>query len=247
MNWNKLKTFLIVLFSALNIILIITMLAKDYKETVIPQQTIQDTVDVLKKRGISLDKSIIPERSKNMEGFSMQTLKFEGLSVDVKYPGGEIFELSVPYKAHSLSEVKGLLEKLGILYAEFTTDGKSLKNLRAFESIDDFRIFGNFLDITVLEDKVNIRGKWLVPSVTEGEREDMAEPCQITSILIEFISNPDRPQGNITIRNVDFGYFAPSYTLTDRVETFTVVPCWEITLDTGDKFYYDARNGEYLK
>jgi len=76
MNWNKLKTFLIVLFSALNIILIITMLTKDYKEAVIPQQTIQDTVDVLKKRGITIDKAIIPERSKNMEGFA--TLDSDG-------------------------------------------------------------------------------------------------------------------------------------------------------------------------
>lgn len=247
MNWNKLKTFLIVLFSALNIILIITMLTKDYKEAVIPQQTIQDTVDVLKKRGITIDKAIIPERSKNMEGFSMQTLNFDSLPVKVTYSGGEMFEISVSQKISTIKELKDLLVKLGIQYAEFVSDEKDLKNLKAVEAIDDFMIFGNFLDVSVTADKVDIKGKWLVPSGTEGEYEDKAEPCQVTSVLIEFISNPDRPQGNIKISNMEFGYFAPGYTLTENVQSFIVVPCWEITLDTGEKFYYDARNGEYLK
>lgn len=247
MNWNKLKTFLIVLFSALNIILIITMLTKDYKEAVIPQQTIQDTVDVLKKRGITIDKAIIPERSKNMEGFAMQTLKLDSPQIKVTYPGGELFEITVSQKISSLKELTSLLERLGIQYTEFVSDIKDLKQLKAVETIDDFRIFGNFLDVSVTADKVNIKGKWLVPSGVEGEDEDKAEPCQVTSILIEFISNPDRPQGKIKIKNMEFGYFAPGYTLTEKVQSFIVVPCWEITLDTGEKFYYDARNGEYLR
>lgn len=247
MNWNKLKTFLIVLFSALNIILIITMLTKDYKEAVIPQQTIQDTVDVLKKRGITIDKSIIPDKSKNMEGFSMQTLKLDSLPAKVTYPGGELFDVTVPQKISSFKELKALLERLGIQYAEFVSDNADMKNLKAIETIDDFRIFGNYLDVNVLDDSVSIRGKWLVPSASDGESDGDIRPCQVTSILIEFISNPDRPQGKIKINKMEFGYFTPGYTLTDSVQSFIVVPCWEITLDTGEKFYYDARNGEYLR
>lgn len=247
MNWNKLKTFLIVLFSALNIILIITMLTKDYKETVVPQTTIQDTVEILNKRGISIDKSIIPDRAKNMEGFPMQTIDFDRIPYRISHHSGGVFEFSVPIEIDTVKEVKKLTEKLGIGYAEFTSDASDIKNIRAVQVIDDYTIFGNYLDIEVLDKIVKVKGEWLNPSNHTLENEDEVEPSQVTSILMEFISNPDRPQGNITIKNIQFGYFAPEYTLSEEIQTMTVVPCWEIALDTGENFYYDARNGEYLK
>ena len=130
MNWNKLKTFLIVLFSALNIILIITMLTKDYKETVVPESTIQDTVDVLGKRGISIDRKIIPDRAKNMEGFMMQTIDFAHISDKVSYLGGGEFEINLSHKAASLKDVKTLLAKMGIQYAKFQGDTKDITKIK---------------------------------------------------------------------------------------------------------------------
>lgn len=247
MNWNKLKTFLIVLFSVLNIILIITMLTKDYKEAVVPQITIQDTVEILEKRGISVDKEIIPDRAKNMEAFSMQTLNFAGVPYKVSYPGGEIFEISIPEKAGSIKDIKKLMSGLGIQYAEIQGDGKDTANIRAIQVIDSFTIFSNYIDVKSGDNGITIRGRWLTPSNDPLDNDDTIEPSQVTSVLIEFISNPDRPQGNIKISRIQFGYYAPGYTLTENVQSFTVVPCWEISLDSGERFYYDARNGEYLK
>jgi regulatory protein YycI of two-component signal transduction system YycFG len=71
MNWGKLKNFLIGLFLIINIFLVITMITQERKNTLIPVQTINDTVSVLEKNDILVDASIIPTDVKNISEFTV--------------------------------------------------------------------------------------------------------------------------------------------------------------------------------
>lgn len=247
MNWNKMKTFLIVLFSLINIFLIITMLTKDYKEAVVPQETINDTVEILFNRGISIDKELIPDTTNNMESFSMQTMDFTKLSDDVRIVGSREFDFFMSGEIEDAQDVEDMLEERGIVYVDFVGDTKDITSLSAQEVIDGYKIFGSYLEISVSDGVANVKGSWLTPSSEPHVSKDESEPVHVPGILIDYISNPDRPQTPHSITAIDFGYYVPRYELGAEVQKLTAHPCWRITTDSGQSFHYDSRNGEYLK
>ena len=61
-NWEKLKTFLIVLFTVLNVFLIAFTLVQNSKYSVISDETVSDTVKILKSKNIS-----VPEYVKTVD------------------------------------------------------------------------------------------------------------------------------------------------------------------------------------
>jgi len=61
MNWSRTKTWLIVLFVGINLFLIITLIRNNIALSTISEQTVQDTVAVLERNGISVDAQIMPK------------------------------------------------------------------------------------------------------------------------------------------------------------------------------------------
>lgn len=61
MNWSGAKSWLIVLFAAINIFLIFTLIQINTQSSAIDKQTISDTVNILKKSDITVNPDIIPD------------------------------------------------------------------------------------------------------------------------------------------------------------------------------------------
>lgn len=67
MNWGRAKTILIVLFLAIDILLLSLLIYMDRNEKNISEKNIKETVSILKERGITISEEIIPrERKKNI-------------------------------------------------------------------------------------------------------------------------------------------------------------------------------------
>lgn len=83
-----------------------------------------------------------------------------------------------------------------------------------------------------------IYGSWFIP-VKQGHMSKILSLRSAVSILIDFITNPIRPQEQVSITGLRSGYAI--YENTQYHRTIILVPVWQITLDNGLSYCLDAR------
>ncbi|MBZ4647318.1 MAG: hypothetical protein JG777_2807 [Clostridia bacterium] len=66
MYWSRVKTILIILFLCINIFLLVSMMVSVNRTITISSETVEDTVQVLKKNNIEIEKNIIPTKMHNL-------------------------------------------------------------------------------------------------------------------------------------------------------------------------------------
>ena len=245
MNWEKLKTFLIVLFSAINVFLIVTMIATNRSANTIPKQTIQDTVKILKANNINIDENIIDDEVKNMGEITVKPItKSDDYSKNISKSDGVEFEMVFDRAVLNDKDMKSLLSKGGFDEYEISksfSDGYGI----AQQCIKGYRIFDSRLEVKSQGQKSTISGIWFDPQSLPKKSDNNTNIVILPSILINLISNVNRPQTEITISSIDYGYCI-AYSGADAV-LYTATPCWRFVTDGGMEFYYDARTGEYIK
>ncbi|NLY43337.1 MAG: hypothetical protein GX066_05085 [Clostridiaceae bacterium] len=72
MNWSKVKTIMIILFLCINIFLVISLITSRYESVTIRSETLEDTVEILQKNSIIVDRSIIPTKMENLPLLQME-------------------------------------------------------------------------------------------------------------------------------------------------------------------------------
>lgn len=245
MNWEKLKTFLIVLFSAINIFLIVTMITNTKKSTTIPRTTIQDAVSILYENGITVNESIIPDKVINMEDITVKPITrsddFSGLITKTE---GIRFFIESNESVSTNQEMKRLLSKNKF------RGYKILKNFlngsgSVIQLIKKYPLFDACIDIKSSNGKTYIDGIWFQLQSHPKKGSDNSNVVIVPSILIDFINNEDRIKDKQTITSIDYGYHIWGNDSSSVL--YTAVPCWKIALDNGQEFFYNARSGEYLK
>ena len=73
MEWHRVKTILIALFSIINIGLLLNITYTDYALKNISDKTLEDIVHVMEERGVLIDKKIIPAKKIEMKKFVLET------------------------------------------------------------------------------------------------------------------------------------------------------------------------------
>ncbi len=66
MNWSKVKTILIVLFLGVNIFLLTSMMISANKTIMISSETLDNTIEILNKNNIEIDRELIPKKVENL-------------------------------------------------------------------------------------------------------------------------------------------------------------------------------------
>ena len=245
MNWEKLKTFLIVLFSIINIFLITMKIATSSENVSIPRSTISDTVSVLSKNNIKINESVIPDKVKNMDDITLKPVTMvDGFLPNDAYIDSMSFEFDSGTVISTQQELKKLLSSCKFKKYR-VLKGFSHKSAKIVQLIKGYPIFDAELDIECKKDKTKISGAWFKAQTYPKKSLDSVSSATITGILIDFINNPARGEGEQTIKTIDYGYTV-SKPENDNV-LYTAVPCWKIELDNGEKFFYNARNGEYIE
>lgn len=258
MEWSRVKSILICVFVAVNIFLIAVYIKGSTTEITVDAQTVENTVAVLKNSNISIDKSIIPVKSSDMQVFNISSAKPSVseyacvLWENAKENGCDYFNPdycktegdTVIYTASehgNITEVKKNIKNTGVL---------DKFNYRCEETDDS-------LEYKIVFDNCYVEDIWVKAALSNGTVTVTVKNClggtiseagyctvkTAPEILIAFAA-AIKPKNPITVISMEKAYIAGSR--TGEIRTVTVSPVWKITAADNAVYYIDMRNGDLL-
>lgn len=244
-NWEKLKTFLIVLFAVLNVFLIAFTLVQNSKYSVISDETVSDTVKILKSKNINISADKIDRKQ-----VGLNVIALKNAVVSHNFPSGfsrgdeKTFSVETDGNLSSEGEIKKVLGSIGLKGEnEIVLNDKSAV---VYLKTGGFPVFDVSLNLTEQNGKVKISGSWYFAENKPKKSSDTSEVVSLTGILIDF-SNIAQFDGEINVDKIELGYYiSESNRLLERLNV-TAAPCWKISSSDGKCYYFNARNGEFLK
>lgn len=177
-----------------------------------------------------------------------KTLSFSGNMIDFTdqspdNPPGDFTEDNV--EKYCLEEMK----KLGINYKIYVYAGLNFSDnsVKAIFSplIGNYEFFDSFISFDVTKDGISaMQGKNILLSKTVPSIS--TKVFDINSILLELCSNPaassEQPNAIISIR---LGLYIGGG--EERYTNVLAIPAWQIAMQNGSIFYFDARNGNFIE
>jgi len=259
MNLGRVKSFLIYLFLAINIYLIVSLvMSMDFR---IDDSTIKNTVAILENNNISVDKDIIPKKSKNLKNIETTNIVYtDAFKKCESYNDFKINGNSFSYtvKDDSLYKksdrrikkyIKKFLEDCTfdsqyMKFSEISQDGNSKKlDIRCY--VKDYCIFDSKITAEITKSKLVISGTWHEPQTTKVVSNSRTrKTAYITSILIDLCENEDFKNSK-KITNIEFGYMSGTLYGDAGYITATALPYYRLTDEKGNVYYYDATDGSY--
>lgn len=256
MNWNKAKTILIVFFTIVNLFLLYTIISRNINDYYISEETISNAIAVLNNNGITIDKSIIPQKNitvdqyeadnivDDYDGFAKRILGddyikysdtvYESTRGKIEYFGDK-FTFTGDYNGNtSKNEANELsvLNSLGIKISDYEySEGVFRKN------INNINVFDCELSVCFYDGKLTISGIWF-----EKNREPISENTElkpITTVLIDLLSSEEKPEGAAEITDLELGYMV--YEEQTYHKSIVLIPSWKIKFSNETYAYLDAR------
>ena len=222
MNWPRVKTILIFLFLAVDLILLATIIVPSVSLSRIPQETIENTASLLSSHGIEISADIIPARRESLgiielynmwpdtAGLSEMLIGSNQAWADNTFANGSktliLSDSGFEYKnSQSENTLAHELIDLGIDVREnLYEQGDS--SLRAWQSVDGKKIFESEIYASQTEALVSVSGYWIFSDREKGIITNTPDTLiDVTGVLIDFISNPLR-DNNIKVTSIELGY-----------------------------------------
>lgn len=234
MNWERIKTFLIILFIGINIFLIAFTMSSVHRSTSVTEAVVGDTVGLLGANGITVDGDIIP-LSVNNPG----TLDVMAITVKNSYQSPKAID-----DGNAVSEIKKALRALGVKDTEISKKGENTYFI--VQKIKNNFIYDSGITAMIDGNNIALEGVWYKQQTKPRATDEDLMP--VTAILIDFMNNPNR-DNNIhrEISEIGVGYCVPQYDSGVNHKSMPAVPCYAITTKDGTVFLYDASGGTYLK
>lgn len=265
MSWKNIKTFLILLFSLINIYLIFStngFVFRKQNTTYIDKTTIENTVNIVKNNyNITVDASIIPKSVNNLRNTDVTNIiytdKFSKSQYNFKTKGGT-FETTIKTGTFSYNEdnaktqIKDVLKTLGIEENTYTLNiYKTDEGLVcvADEVFSPHRIFNGKIKAVFMPSEISVQGAWYVPQSKDTRNlKSSSKMADITSVIIDMAEKCAKSDGSeVEITNIEFGYYVSSYDENVVSKSSSAIPCYILKTDDGSKYYYDALNGKSIK
>ncbi|MBR2476739.1 MAG: hypothetical protein IKB50_01240 [Clostridia bacterium] len=233
MNWERMKSFLIVLFVGINIFLIGFMLNSVKNSSTVSKTVVADTTSILSDNNIYIDSNIIPLSTDNPGSF-------EVMPVNVNFTYTSKVQIT---DKNAKSEIKKALKSNGIKNNYIITrnnDGSYCIGQKAYGHF----IFDSLINATCSGNTITLTGRWYTLNSKPVGKD--GEMLPVTSVLIEFMNNPVR-DGNIhnCITSITIGYCVPGHDSGADYISMTAVPCYSINLSNGVSFLYEASTGAF--
>lgn len=237
MNWERVKSFLIVLFVGINIFLISFMLSSVKRSSSVNKTVVADTVSILNANGVSVNENIIPSSISNPGTFDVVAL-----NVDSSYDSPRTIS-----ENNAEAEVKKALKVLGIKDYKITKIDSFTYSV--IQKTDGYFIFDSGITAKASDNSISLSGVWYKQQTKpKAEGYDDGGIVYVTGVLIDFINNPDRNRDiHNTINSIEVGYCVPQYDSGMEHKSMTAVPCYSVTTADGTSFLYEAANGTYIK
>lgn len=259
MNFSRAKSYLIVVFIIVNLFLVYYLFSITGSDGVSPQ-TVDDTISILSKKEIKVSKELIKTTPSSLFYLNLENplankksfiSSLEG-KVKVTEKGFEFvpknkkidFKYLLPsYDAarQALSHLKDngfsgkYLECIGTLDM-----GKGVYKASFIQSFEGYDIYNTNIDIYYKEGEViSASGVYYnIDSFSAPEESIKTQP----EILIRFSGDI---QEKCTVKSIESGYFTEPF--KNEYSMISALPCYKITTDNGNKYYYDAVLSTLLK
>ncbi len=251
MNWSKIKTVLIIMFSLINIFLIIWNIASEQESRVVNEKAIEYAENLLAERGIAIPDGMIDEeipdiRPVMVENAMADEAKFLGDILGEKYEkhenvfrnenrsvklDGNYFEIEEKIFLNNAAEAKEWLITMGL---DMKNTIKSEEKGK-FEFVSVYKgreIFGSKITVESYATGTKAYGSFFC--VVENSEKD-ADIRHITSVLPKLIREGIE---NCTVASIKTGY-----TVINAGEKFSesgATPTYRILLSDGREIFYNA-------
>lgn len=263
MNLGRVKSFLIFLFLFINIYLVISLFMS--MRFTVDKKTVQTTVSVLEKNGISVDESIIARSLINLKNIDTNNIIYTSKFKKSKY--ADLYEIKndnfVFRKKSSVysesdnrikDEVKKILEKSGfetkyMKFGNICEDSQKNKRMSVRCFVGKYEIFDSSIRVCVSKDSISFAGSWYEPLSSDVKSKSRSrDTVYVTSVLINLIENSKaKEELPIEITDIDYGYLAGTSYGEGAHVTTAALPYYRIKDNKNNVYYYDAKNGSYLK
>ena len=264
MNLGKVKTFLIFLFLGINIYLLISMFMST--RFFIDKNTVRATVSVLEKNGITLDEKKIAPFFVNLKNIDTNNIAYTGKfknatkNEDIELKD-DYFTLTRTVKdVHLLSDnqlintAKDIMTSLGadskcMTAGKVRADDNNVRRVTIRCKVGKYEVFDSKVTVVAQKDSLTIGGRWYQPlSMKYKTKSRSRNTVYITSVLVSMLQNKEiMKNAPFEIKDIRYGYLAgTSYGEGVHITT-SALPYYKITDSQNNVYYYDARNGTYLK
>lgn len=268
MNWYRAKTILIVFFVCMNVFLLVNLIYTTNKANIVTPEVIASTVEVLEKNNIHISAEKIPEKTISLNSFEMKNVfsdkeKFaknfcgedavldaeniyKGKNGTISYESDRF--IFTPISMKNSTNGKDMCDSVKILLSEFGIDVSDAECIEYNENgntvihfkntIDGYKIFDSYIKVFV-DSSSNITcidGAWFEKISKSSTRLSLKS---VTSVLVDFILNPKRTQGENIIEKLELGYVASDDGIYH--ESTVLIPVWQITLTDGSSYCMDTR------
>ena len=258
MNFSRAKSYLIVVFVIVNLFLVYNLISMSSSDR-ISLDTIENTIEILNKKNIKIDREIIKktpetmfylnlknpfateEYISNFKGnctVSEEGFKFvpENKNIDFKY-------LLPSYDAakQALSHFKDYGLEVKYTKCVGTLDmGEGIYSASFIQSFEGHDIYNTNIDIFYKEGSVlDSSGVYYEIFSFSAPDENIKTQAEI---LIRFANDFNE---KCTIKSIESGYFTEPF--KNEYSMISAIPCFKITIDNGNKYYYDAISASLLK
>ncbi len=244
-NWEKLKTFLIVLFAVLNVFLIAFISFQNAKFSNISDDTVDGTVNILKSKNINVDSDKILRKQVNLNVIELKNaVVSHSFPSEFKRVDEKTFSIEKEGSIKTENDIKKVLKQIGIKdNTKIITDGTKAT---VYLQIKDYKVFDVSLELIQEGGKVKISGSWYFPETKPKKSSDMSDIVSLTGVLIDF-SNIASSENFINIDKIELGYYISESSRNIEKLNVTAAPCYKISTSDGKNYYFNARNGEFLK
>jgi len=264
MNLGRVKTFLIVLFLGINIYLAISLFMST--RFFVDKDTVNSTVSVLQKNGITLNSKDVLRSVINLKNIDTNNIiyaeKFKNATDDKSFKRDNdnfVWKIAVPsVHKQSDSQIKNNVERIllnsgfetkfmkpGKMYTDSSGDRAYI--IRCY--VGDYEIFDSSIKVKVLKDNIVVSGRWYEPLSDEYRSKSRSrDTVYITSVLVSMVQNDAiMKEAPFEITDIDYGYLAGTSYGEGAHVTTSALPYYRIKDSKNNVYYYDAKNGSYLK
>ncbi len=256
MYWSKVKTILIFFLIIANLFLLMNLYSNNKDTLFLKKEVIESTVSILAENGVGIDKSIIPKKIVKLKQFEADNLiksydefseavlgkdykkvsdtRFEGDTGHIDFSGDK-FNISIKYDGEipsSKDQVEDFFKEFNLKITDF-----EYKNGQVFKKTGKYDIYDCNITFKKSGDMLEISGVWYEKNSNTIYYGDEIKP--ITSALIDFLSDPLKPEEQCEITNIRLGYMV--YETISYHKSIVPMPVWEIELSNKQKVYISAR------
>lgn len=252
MTWKNIKSFLIILFLCIDIFLLFVINSMN-KSMELSNDNIKDAVELLNASDIFIDNKIIPKKSIKYSSVELMPAQTPEMFYKVSHlittsPDNQI-SFTLPVKLSepiNISEIKKVFAEYGIPSKNIVIKSNG-NHTYITEKEGNALILNNIMRITTNENSTTFTGRWYEYQLSRNLSSRHTGDAYATSALISLINETAGKKENITISDIDFGYYSMMDISNSKAKSISAFPCYTITTNTGKTYYFNVLENSFVK